>query len=85
MESVIFYQDDRQDNVLLEFHRQNPNKPGPKRPARSVQTPASIATSSQPPQQNRLTRYDTTFAATWGAVRSIRSQTAVRAYGSQCF
>jgi reverse transcriptase-like protein/integrase-like protein len=42
-----------QDNVLLEFHRQNPDKPGPptwvKRPARSARTPASTATPAQPP------------------------------------
>ena len=41
-----------QDNVLLEFHRQNPDKPGPptwvKRPARSARTPASTATLAQP-------------------------------------
>ena len=42
-----------QDNVLLEFHRQNPDKPGPptwvKRPARSARTPVSTATPAQPP------------------------------------
>ena len=42
-----------QDNVLLEFHRQNPDKPGPpswvKRPARSTRTPTSTATLAQPP------------------------------------
>jgi len=42
-----------QDNVLLEFHRQNPEKPGPPswvmRPARSARIPTSTATPVQPP------------------------------------